>query len=146
MLFLHFFCFFAVYSKKRFIFEVSIRRNKLNYINMELQRLLNKLEKVEFNNSHNSKKINGLLGTNEVEVTLNTELSNNLTDIKTMPIQIVLLVKVNGAVVMNWGAETNEDNSKIVEFFVKKQAQAVTKEMRLKDSERKIAKIIFDTM
>jgi hypothetical protein len=113
---------------------------------MELQRLLSKLEKVEFNNSHNTKKINGLLGTNEVEVTLNTEISNNLTDIKTMPIQIVLLVKVNGAVVMNWGAETNEDNSKIVEFFVKKQAQAVTKEMKLKDSERKIAKIIFDTM
>jgi hypothetical protein len=113
---------------------------------MELQRLLNKLEKVEFNNSESSKKINGLLGTNEVEVSLNTEISNNLTDIKTMPIQIVLLVKVNGAVVMNWGAETNEDNSKIVEFFVKKQAQAVTKEMRLKDSERKIAKIIFDTM
>jgi hypothetical protein len=113
---------------------------------MELQSLLNKLEKVEFNNSQSSREINGLLGSNEVEVILNTKISNNLIDIKAMPIQIVLLVKVNGAVVMNWGAETNEDNSKIVEFFVKKQAQTVSKQMKQENSDRKIAKIIFDTM
>lgn len=113
---------------------------------MNLQLLLDKLNKVEFNNSEDQKTIAGLLGTNKVQVSLRTELSNNMMDIEKMPVQIVLIVKINGAVAMTWGAESNEQNSKIVEFFVKERAKAIKKEMKQQDHEREIAKVIFDTM
>ena len=113
---------------------------------MNLQTLLNKLNKVEFNNSEDQKTIAGLLGTNKVQVNLRTELSTNMIDIERMPVQLVLVVKINDAVAITWGAESNEQNSKIVEFFVKERAKAITKEMRQGDHEREIAKVIFDTM
>lgn len=113
---------------------------------MELQTLLNKLNKVEFNNSKDQKTIEGLLGTNKVEVSLRTELSTNMIDIERMPVQIVLIVKINGAVATMWGSESNEQNSKIVEFFIKERAKAITKEMKQEDHEREIAKVIFSTM
>jgi hypothetical protein len=113
---------------------------------MELQTLLNKLNKVEFNNSKDQKTIQGLLGTNKVEVSIRTELAGTMVDIERMPVQIVLIVKINGAVAITWGSESNEQNSKIVEFFVKERAKAITKEMKQEDHEREIAKVIFSTM
>lgn len=113
---------------------------------MNLQVLLNKLNKVEFNSSEDQKTIEGLLGTNKVQVKLWTEFSTNMIDIEKMPVQVVLVVKINGAVAMTWGSESNEQNSKIVEFFVKERAKAMTKEIRQEDHERDIAKVIFSTM
>lgn len=113
---------------------------------MNLQVLLDKLNKVEFNGTRDQKSIEGLLGTNKVQVNLITELSTNMADIERMPVQVVLVVKINGAVAMRWGAESNEDNSKIVEFFVKERAKAFKKEMKQQDHDREIAEVIFLTM
>jgi len=122
----------------------SDKNNKT--IIMELKTLLQKLGKVEFNNSKDQRTIEGLLGTNKVKVSISTELATNMIDMERIPVQIVLVVEINDSVAMTWGSESNEQNSKIVEFFVKERAKSIAKEMKEEDHKREIAKVIFSTM
>ena len=131
--------------RKNFGRSLASDKNNKTII-MELKTLLQKLGKVEFNNSKDQRTIEGLLGTNKVKVSISTELATNMIDMERIPVQIVLVVEINDSVAMTWGSESNEQNSKIVEFFVKERAKSIAKEMKEEDHKREIAKVIFSTM
>lgn len=85
-----------------------------NFINLSIETVLNTLRTFNYTSVDGDK----LEGEDGVEVSYQVKLANSLMDMDTLPLQVVIYVRINGQHAYTWGCESNEDNGKFVKWFV----------------------------
>lgn len=103
---------------------------------------IGKLDKINFTAVDGDILKGDVLG-QSVEVTISTELANSIDQLKHLPVQLVIRVRMNGQHVQSWGALDNEENSKLATWFVTKKADTGRNQYDTERQARETAKAIF---
>lgn len=90
---------------------------------MDIQTFLNKLNKFNYT-SYKDNTIIGINKSNIIVVSFRTEIATNSFDIKNLPLQAVISVRINDAHVITYGSDSIECNSEMVNWFVTNKATA----------------------
>lgn len=98
-------------------------KNPLKYKTMDIQTFLNKLNKFNYT-SYKDNTIIGINKSNIIVVSFRTEIATNSFDIKNLPLQAVISVRINDAHVITYGSDSIECNSEMVNWFVTNKATA----------------------
>ena len=81
-----------------------------------------------------------------IEVSYSVRLASTLHDIKSMPLQIVIHVRIDGEVVCTWGCENNTDNSVFVLWFIETSSKVREEAYDINEAARKSGKEKFDAL
>lgn len=91
-------------------------------------------------------KGNSVTSQNGWKVSYTTEFSNNIQDIKRLPVQIVVHISKNGTHVQTWGCDSNDEHSCFVEWFVRNYAKAFKNSIDLNRIQEKTYKNEFENL
>ena len=108
-----------------------------------VEEFLAKLDRVTFTKVDGHKLIGDAMG-NDVEVSIHAEFMNNHHDLKVMPIQAQIRVRINGKHATVWGASDAQENTAIVTWFQESKAKAYADEYALEKADKNDAKTLFD--
>lgn len=109
------------------------------------QDFIDQLNKFTYTSADTKSIVGDRLG-NDIKVSYYTTLSNSITEIERMPVQIVARIEINGQHAQTWGMENNEDNALFVKWFVTTQANAYSVEDKEDSIAQKSAKVLFNNL
>lgn len=110
-----------------------------------LQELLDKLSKVVYTTT-DLNSISGVIDGNTIKVSYETKLSESLHTIKSLPVQIVIRVKVNGVHATTWGCENNADHTMFAKWFATQNCIAFKNEFNNESVAKDEAQELFNSL
>ena len=108
---------------------------------------LKKFDDVQWNKSLKSDAISGVLPNGSVvNFSLKTKLATSNYDMDKMPVQIIVYIEINGVRCAHWGCTTQEENAKVVRWFVQNEVLAFKAEDEAEDEVSAKTQRLFESL
>lgn len=103
-----------------------------------------KFENVSFTATEHDKVIGDYRG-NKFEVSISTKILESI-GFNQMAVQVIIRVRVNGAHIMSWGSDSNEENLTLVKWFRTIEGKARNAEYEQQRYDEQQAKNLFNSL
>ena len=107
---------------------------------MNIETVINTLKTYKYTNVDGEK----LTGEEGIEVSYQVKLANSLMDMETIPLQVVIYVRLNGQHAYSWGCISNEENGKFVKWFAETKVKVRNDKYEVEEKQSKDARKSFE--